>query len=65
MFIERLITFSVLGYFVFVADVDHFWNSQYPAGWYSGYIPWLGLIMITIIACRRPREQPSRMDHDQ
>ncbi len=53
MFIERLITFLVLGFFVFVADVGGWWQTNNLIEWYANYIVWIGLIVITYLASDR------------
>jgi hypothetical protein len=45
--IERLITFVVLGFFVFVADFGGWWQAGGLAGWHSNFILWL----LMIVAC--------------
>jgi hypothetical protein len=42
--IERLITFVVLGFFVFVADFGSWWQTDGLAGWHSNFILWVVLI---------------------
>lgn len=53
MFIERLITFIILGFFVYVADVGSWWDTTSLADWYANYIVWLGLILVCFFAARR------------
>tara|TARA_R110002072_G_scaffold98034_2_gene215857 strand:+ start:12201 stop:12377 length:177 start_codon:yes stop_codon:yes gene_type:complete len=45
--IERLITFVVLGFFVFVADFGGWWQDGGLMGWLSNFILWL----LLIVAC--------------
>lgn len=42
--IERLITFVVLGFFVFVADFGSWWQTDGLAGWYNNFFLWSLLI---------------------
>lgn len=42
--LERIITFVVLGFFVFVADFGSWWQTSSLLSWYSNFIVWLALI---------------------
>jgi hypothetical protein len=53
MFIERVITFVVLGFFVFVADVGSWWHHGDLGRWYGNYLTWIGLIVFCYIASSR------------
>jgi len=43
--IERLITFVVLGFFVFVADFGNWWQSGGLTAWHSNFLIWSMLIV--------------------
>ncbi|HIG39874.1 MAG TPA: hypothetical protein EYQ14_04950 [Gammaproteobacteria bacterium] len=53
MLIERLITFIVLGFFIFVADFSSWWQYSDLSEWYRNYLVWIGLIIICYIASTR------------
>lgn len=50
MFLERLIIFIVLGFFIFVADLGSWWQTRSLGEWYGNYIIWIGLIAISYLA---------------
>ena len=50
--LERLITFIVLGFFVFVADFGSWWQTSSLLAWYSNFGLWLVLIVACYIATR-------------
>jgi hypothetical protein len=41
--IERIVTFLILGFFVFGPQVQSFWSDD-PITWYRNYVVWLALI---------------------
>ena len=45
MFIERLVLFLVLGFFVFSPTVGE-WTGISLSEWYRNYVPWLALISL-------------------
>ncbi|MFT4798413.1 MAG: hypothetical protein ACJAYE_000314 [Candidatus Azotimanducaceae bacterium] len=45
--IERLITFVVLGFFVFVADFGNWWQPGGLTAWLSNFLIW----SLLIVAC--------------
>jgi hypothetical protein len=50
MFVNRTIIFLVLGFFVFIGEVDSWWSSESVFAWYANYLPLLGLIGLCIWA---------------
>jgi hypothetical protein len=41
--IDRIITFLILGFFVFGPEIQSFWSRD-PFIWYGNLLIWLGLI---------------------
>lgn len=41
--VERIITFLILGFFVFGPEIESFWSTS-PLGWFHNYLVWLSLI---------------------
>jgi len=50
--LERLITFLVLGFFVFVADFGGWWQTAGLAAWHSNFLVWLALIAACYLATK-------------
>lgn len=55
--IERIITFLILGFFVFGPEIQSFWVHS-PLGWYRNYLVWLGLIAACFWSQRRESRTP-------
>ncbi|MFT7245665.1 MAG: hypothetical protein ACI82A_003036 [Candidatus Azotimanducaceae bacterium] len=53
--IERLITFVVLGFFVFVADFGSWWQSGGLMAWHSNFLIWSILIVACYLVTRNRR----------
>ncbi len=53
--LERVITFLILGFFVFAPRVQSFWSSD-PISWYGQYVIWLLLISLCYLSIRRIAE---------
>tara|TARA_R110001592_G_scaffold36240_1_gene122180 strand:+ start:95 stop:271 length:177 start_codon:yes stop_codon:yes gene_type:complete len=53
--IERLITFIVLGFFVFVADFGSWSETDGLADWHSNFILWVLLIVACYFITRKPK----------
>jgi len=64
MFIERAITFVVLGFFVFVADVGSWWNHGDLRQWYGNYMMWIALIAICYISSSRLNTQRNSFNRE-
>lgn len=58
MFVNRTIIFLVLGFFVFIGEVDSWWSSKSVFGWYANYLPLLGLIGLCIWAQAAHNNKP-------
>ena len=58
MFVNRTITFLVLGFFVFIGEVDSWWSSESVFAWYANYLPLLGLIGLCIWAQAAHNNKP-------
>jgi hypothetical protein len=56
--LERIITFVVLGFFVFVADFGSWWQTSSLFAWYSNF----GLWLILIAACYLVTKNTGRDD---
>jgi len=41
--IERIITFLILGFFVFSPEIQGFWSHD-PLAWYHNYLVWFLLV---------------------
>ena len=50
---ERVITFIVLGFFIFVADVGSWWQSHSLTEWYGNYVVCITLVLLCYLASRR------------
>ena len=55
--IERIVTFLILGFFVFGPEVESFW-TQDPIGWYRNYLVWIVLIVACFWSESRESQQP-------
>lgn len=49
--IDRVVTFLVLGFFIFAPQIQSFWSID-PVRWYGNYLVWLALIGLCWIAAR-------------
>ena len=56
--IERILTFLVIGFFVFSPQIQSFWSSD-PVRWYGNYGVWFALILICYFAVRRRWQGPA------
>lgn len=55
--VERIITFLVLGFFVFAPEIAGFWAHD-PIAWYKNYLVWLALIAACYWSQRREYRPP-------
>ena len=53
--LEKVLTFLLLGYFVFVADTQLWWSTSSLADWYSHFGLWALLIAAAYAANRQKR----------
>lgn len=53
MLIQRIITFIVLGFFVFIGGVGSWWQPDGFTHWLGIYCAWFGVICLWIWALRR------------
>lgn len=53
--LERLITFVVLGFFVFVADFGSWWQFGGLMAWHSNFLIWSMLIVAGYLVTRNSR----------
>lgn len=55
--IERIVIFLVLGYFIFIPEIQSFWSRD-PIAWFTGHLVWFALIALCYFAqARTQREQ--------
>ena len=50
--IERVLTFLVIGFFVFTPQIQSFWSED-PISWYSNYVVWFALILLCLVSVWR------------
>ena len=58
MFVNRTIIFLVLGFFVFIGEVDSWWSSESVFAWCANYLPLLGFIGLCIWAQAAHNNKP-------
>lgn len=57
--VERIVTFLILGFFVFAPEIESFWSHS-PLGWYRNYLVWLALIAACFWSQSRESRTPRR-----
>ena len=50
--IDRILTFLVLGFFVFSPQIQSFWSTD-PMAWYINYFIWFALIALCFLSIWR------------
>ena len=57
--VERIVTFLILGFFVFIPEVQSFW-SRGPMTWYVNLAVWLALIAMCFWSQTRESRMPRK-----